>query len=77
MLFLATFYNNSDYFQLSGAPGGVKLCSRRSEDVRGRPEVQNGCLRALEDAWMTNSRLRDFLSSLVFFGASLNACRAV
>ena len=47
-------------FRLQVAPGGVKLCPRRSEDVRGRPELQNGCLRALEDAWMTTFRVRHF-----------------
>ena len=33
------------------APGGVKLCSRRSQEVKGSPELQKGGLRALEEAW--------------------------
>ena len=33
------------------APGGVKLCPRRSQEVKGSPELQNGGLRALEEAW--------------------------
>ena len=36
------------------APEGVELRPRRSQEVRGSPELQNGGLRALEDAWMTN-----------------------
>ena len=35
------------------APGDVKLRPRRSLEVRGSPELQNGGLRVLEDAWMT------------------------
>ena len=33
------------------APGAVKLRPRRSQEVRGSPELQNGGLRALEEAW--------------------------
>ena len=33
------------------APGGVELRPRRSQEVRGSPELQNGGLRALEEAW--------------------------
>ena len=33
-------------------PGGVKLRPRRSLEVRGSPELQNGGLRALGEAWM-------------------------
>ena len=33
------------------APGGVELRPRRSLEVRGSPELQNGGLRALEEAW--------------------------
>ena len=33
------------------APGGVKLCPRRSQEVKGSPELQNGGLRGLEEAW--------------------------
>ena len=32
-------------------PGGVELCPRRSLEFRGRQELQNGALRALEEAW--------------------------
>ena len=32
-------------------PGGVELRSRRSLEFRGSPELQNGGLRALEEAW--------------------------
>jgi len=42
------------------AQGGVDLGPRRSQELRGSPELQNGGLRALEDAWMTISRLRHF-----------------
>ena len=41
-------------------PGGVKLRLRRSQEVRGSLELHNGGLRALEEAWMTTSRLRHF-----------------
>ena len=34
-------------------PGGVKLRPRRSQEVRGSPQLQNGGLRALEEAWVT------------------------
>ena len=30
---------------------GVELRPRRSQEVRGSPELQNGGLRALEEAW--------------------------
>ena len=48
------------------AQGGVDLGPRKFQEVRGSPELQNGGLRALEDAWMTISRFRHFLSGLVF-----------
>jgi hypothetical protein len=38
---------------LQVAPGGVELRPRRSQEVRGSPELQNGGLRSLEEAWMT------------------------
>ena len=38
--------------RLQVAPGGVELRPRRSLEVRGSPELQNGGLRALEEAWM-------------------------
>ena len=37
--------------RLRVAPGGVKLRLRRSQEVRGSPELLNGGLRALEEAW--------------------------
>ena len=33
------------------APGGVELCPRRSLEFKGSPELQNGGLRVLEEAW--------------------------
>jgi hypothetical protein len=46
--------------RLQVAPGGIELRPRRSQEVRGSPEPQNGGLRALEEAWMTTFRLRHF-----------------
>ena len=37
--------------RLWAAPGGVGLRPWRSQEVRGSPELQNGGLRALEEAW--------------------------
>jgi len=45
-------------FRLQVAPGSVQLRPRRSQEVRGSPQLQNGGLRALEEAWMTTFRLR-------------------
>ena len=42
------------------APGGVELRPRRSLEVRGSPELQNGGLRALEEAWITTFRSTHF-----------------
>ena len=39
--------------RLQVVPGGVELRPRRSQEVRGSPELQNGGLRALGEAWMT------------------------
>ena len=36
-------------------PGGSELRPWRSQEVRGSSELQNGGLRALEEAWMTTS----------------------
>ena len=55
------------------APGGIELRPRRSKEVRGSPELQNGGLRALEEAWMTTFRL-GHLS--VKSGRFLCMCRA-
>ena len=38
-------------FRVLVDPGGVELRPRRSQEVRGSPELQNGGLRALEEAW--------------------------
>ena len=37
--------------RLEVAQGDVKLRPRSSQEVRGSPELQNGGLRALEEAW--------------------------
>ena len=52
------------------APGGVELRPGRSLELRESQELQNGGLRALEEAWTMTSRLRHFLSSLIVFCAS-------
>ena len=52
------FGNFADF--VVSVPGGVELRPRRSQEVRGSPQLQNGCLRALEEAWMTTSRFRHF-----------------
>ena len=36
---------------LQVAPGGVELRPRKSYELRGSPEPQNGGLGALEEAW--------------------------
>ena len=41
------------WFRLQVAPGGVELRARRSQEVRGSPELQNGGPRALNKAWLT------------------------
>ena len=38
-------------FRLQVAPGGVELRPRRAQEVRGSPELQNGGLRSLKEAW--------------------------
>ena len=37
--------------RLQVAPGGVELRPRRSREIRGSPKLQNGGLRALDEAW--------------------------
>ena len=58
-------------------PGAVKLRPRRSQEVRGCLELQNGGPRALNEAWMMTFWLRHFS---VKFGRFLSlwalACRA-
>jgi len=51
--YLAFFVIVGGSVELQEVSGGVELHSRRSQEVRGRPELQNGGLRALKDAWMT------------------------
>ena len=46
--------------RLQVGSGGIELSPRRSQEVRGSLELQNGSLRALEEAWMTTFRLRNF-----------------
>ena len=41
-------------------PGGVELGPWRSQEFRGIPELQKNGLQAVEEAWMTISRLRHF-----------------
>ena len=53
--------------EIEQAPGGVKLHPRRSQEIRGRPELQAGGLRALEDAWMTTFRVRHSPCHLLAF----------
>ena len=48
------------FWSVQVAPRGVELGPRRSQELKGSPELQNGGLRASEDAWMTISRLRHF-----------------
>ena len=38
--------------RLQVAPGGVKLRPRKCLEVSGSPELQNGGLRGLGEAWM-------------------------
>ena len=56
--------------------GGVYLHPRRSQEVRRILELQNGVLRALEDAWMTTFRLRHFPFKFGCFLCSVGSCRA-
>jgi hypothetical protein len=45
---------------LQVARGGVELRPRRSLEVRGSPELHNGGLRALGEAWMITFWIRVF-----------------
>ena len=61
-------------WRLQVTPGGVELRPRKSQEIRGSPELQNGGLRAREEAWMTTFWLRHspvksgrFLCFLGFF----------
>ena len=45
-------------FELPGHRVGVKLGPPSSQEVRRSPELQNGGLRAPEEAWMTTSLLK-------------------
>ena len=61
-------------FRLQVAPGDVELRPSRSQEVRGSPQLQNGGLRALEEAWVTTFCLRHFSVKrrrfLCFWGVS-------
>ena len=46
--------------RLHVAPGKVELRPWRSQGVKGSLELQNGSLRALEEAWITTFSLRQF-----------------
>ena len=46
--------------RLQVAPGGVELRPGRSLEFRESEELQNGGLRAVEEAWTMTSRLRHF-----------------
>ena len=48
--------------RLQVAPGGVELRPWRSQEVKGSPELQNGGLKAVEEAW------DDFLLEAFFPG---------
>ena len=52
------------------APEGVELRPRRSQEVRGSLELQNGSLRALEEAWMTTS-IEEFSCQVWLFSVLL------
>ena len=55
------------------APGDVELCPRKSLEVRGSPELQNGGLRALGEAWddfLIEASCCQVWSVSVFWGAS-------
>ena len=54
-LFRSIFMCVHGVFELSEARERVELGPRRSQDLRGSPELDNGGPRALEDAWMTIS----------------------
>ena len=53
-------------FRVLVAPGGVELRPRRSQEVKGSSELQNGDLRALEHAW-DNFLLEDLFSQVWSF----------
>ena len=66
---------------LQVAPGSVELRPRRSLEVRGSLQPQNGGLRALEEAWMATFGLRHFLVKsgvfLCFFGRVKGSLRVL
>ena len=53
------FYDFRDFSNL--CPGSSPLLPWRSQDVEGSPQLQNGGLRALEEAW------DDFLLEAFFY----------
>ena len=55
------------------APGDVELCPRKCLEDRGSPELQNGGLRALGEAWddfLIEASCCQVWSVSVFWGAS-------
>ena len=66
---------------LQEAPGSVELRPRRSQQVRGSLQPQNGGLRALEEAWMATFGLRHFPVKsdvfLCYFGRVKGSLRVV
>ena len=67
------FFCVSGAFQV--APGGVQLGPRRSQEVRGSLELQNGGLRALGEAWMMTFCLRRFPVKCGSFSVCLGRSR--
>ena len=57
-LIFGDFYDFGDLVVL--CPGGSELRPWRSQEVKGSLELQNGGLRALEEAWITTFRSRHF-----------------
>ena len=63
------------FLRLWVAPGGVDLRSWNSQEVKGSPELQNGGLKALEEAW-DDFLLEAFFCQVFVFcvlGASLGS----
>ena len=60
---------------MPGTPRALERWPESSRTIEGSLELQNGGLRALEEAWMTTFSFRLFLLSLVFSDASFGASR--
>ena len=57
------------------SPGGIELRSWRSKEIRGRLDLSNGVLRALEEAWV-NFQGEAFFCRAWSFPGLLRPCRA-